>query len=451
MFCPFSLSRKASVFRPGQSFPRRRYIVDMQPVSSRPVRCIEVDAPRHLFLCGKEMIPTHNTVLALYQLIADAYANQKPRPRYGYLAPLYRQGKVIAWDLLKHLTRQLPGTKINEAELRVDLTGDRRIQIFGADNPDALRGLYLDGAVFDEYGQMRPRVWSEVVRPALADREGWATFIGTPMGKNHFYDLYQQAQHDAGWHAALYTVGDTHVLPEEELESARRTMAPEQFSQEFDCSFESALIGSYYGSYLDTARQEQRITRVPWEPNIPVITSWDIGISDATAIWFLQPVGRMIHVIEYLEASDRGLEWYAKVLKEKQYTYSRHFFPHDMHSRDFSSDGRTRLAMAESLGLSPAVVVPQGSVADGINAVRQLFPRFMFDEDKCYAGLESLKAYRREWSEQRKTWGEHPLHDWSSHGADALRTFCSNYAEDTPAVKIPETFWHPGKGLWGRR
>jgi hypothetical protein len=159
----------------------------------------------------------------------------------------------------------------------------------------------------------------------------------------------------------------------------------------------------------------------------------------------------MIHVIDYLEASDRGLEWYVKVLKEKQYIYSRHFFPHDMHNRDFSSDGRTRLAMAESLGLSPAVVVPQGSVADGINAVRQLFPRFMFDEDRCYAGLESLKAYRREWNEQRKTWGEHPLHDWSSHGADALRTFCSNYAEDTPAVHVPTTFYHPGRNLWGRR
>ena len=180
-------------------------------------------------------------------------------------------------------------------------------------------------------------------------------------------------------------------------------------------------------------------------PNVPVVTSWDIGVSDATAIWFLQPVGTMLHVIDYLEASDHGLEWYAKVLKEKQYVYSRHFFPHDMHNRDFSSDGRTRLAMAESLGLSPAVVVPQGSVADGINAVRQLFPRFMFDAEKCYMGLQALGAYRREWSEQRKTWGEHPLHDWSSHGADALRTFCSNYSENTSLLGPPGT---PARPPW---
>ena len=371
------------------------------------------------------------TVLALYQLIADAYANTRPRPRYGYLAPLYRQGKVIAWDLLKHLTRQLPGTKINEAELRVDLTGDRRIQIFGADNPDALRGLYLDGAVFDEYAQMRPRIWSEVVRPALADREGWATFIGTPMGKNHFYDLYHQAQADQGWHSALYTVEETQVLPETELVSARATMAPEQYAQEFQCSFESALVGSYYGAYLETAQAEARLTRVPWEPNTPVYTSWDIGVSDATAIWFIQPVGRMLHVIDYLEASDAGLEWYAKVLHDRPYVYARHFFPHDMHARDFSSDGRTRLAMAESLGLQPALVVPRGNVADGINAVRQLFPRFLFDVDKCHDGLESLKAYRREWNETRKTRSEHPLHDFSSHAADSLRTFASAYQDET--------------------
>src|SRR5262245_8631356 len=304
------------------------------------------------------------TTLALYTLIAGAYQNTQPRPRYGYLAPLYRQGKVIAWDLLKHLTRAIPGTKINEAELRVDLTGDRRVQIFGADNPDALRGLYLDGVVFDEYAQMRPRVWSEVVRPALADRQGWATFIGTPMGHNHFHDLYQQAQQDPTWHSALYRASETAILPQEELDAARAVMSPEQYAQEFECSFESALIGAYYASYLETAREEQRILPVPWDPTVPVHVAFDIGVSDATAIWFMQSVGRMIHVIDYLEASDRGLEYYAKVLKDKPYIYGRFYWPHDIEARDFSSDGRTRLAMADQLGLRPAVVVPRGDVAD---------------------------------------------------------------------------------------
>ena len=378
------------------------------------------------------------TVLALELLIRDAFHHAERQPRFAYLAPLYRQGKVIAWDLLKHMTKDIRGTKHNEAELRVDLMGDRRIQIFGADNPDALRGLYFDGAVFDEYAQMRPRIWSEVVRPALADRQGWATFIGTPMGHNHFYDLYQQAQGDAGWHTACYRASDTAILPQEELDAARQVMAPEQYAQEFECSFESALVGSYYGSYLETAKAEDRMTRVPWEPTVPVHTAWDLGISDATAIWFVQPVGRMLHVIDYLEASDVGLEWYAKVLREKPYTYGRHYFPHDIEARDFSSDGRTRLAMAEQLGLKPAVVVPRGDVADGIQAVRTLFPRFVFDQEHTYEGVECLKAYRREWSETRKAWLEHPLHDFASHAADALRTFAMGYQEqETITVQSP--------------
>jgi phage terminase large subunit len=378
------------------------------------------------------------SALTLLLTLHDLTHSTQRQPRYAYIAPLFRQAKAIAWDMLSRYASVFDDTVINQAELRIDFPNGGQIRLYGADNPDSLRGIYLDGVVFDEYAQMRPRVWHEVVRPALADRGGWAVFIGTPLGHNHFYDLYQQAQQDPAWHAALYTVEDTGVIPPDELESARRMMAPEQFAQEWLCSFESALVGSYYGSYLDTAREEQRITRVPWEPQVPVHTAWDLGISDATAIWFVQSVGRMLHVIDYLEASDVGLEWYAKALKDKPYTYGRHYFPHDIEARDFSSDGRTRLAMAEQLGLKPAVVVPRGDVADGIQAVRTLFPRFVFDSEKCYEGIECLKAYRREWSETRKAWLEHPLHDFASHAADALRTFAMGYQEqDTITVHSP--------------
>lgn len=385
------------------------------------------------------------SVLCLYTLLDAALLNPLLRPRYAYIAPIYKQAKTVVWDYLKSLAWQVPGFIPNEAELRLDLPGGGQIRLFGADNPDALRGIYLDGVVFDEYGHMRPRVWTEVVRPTLTDREGWAIFIGTPNGHNHFYDLYQQAQQDADWHTAIYRASETGVIPSAELESSRRMMAPEQYAQEYEVSFESALIGSYYGSYLDTAREEQRITRVPWEPSVPVHTAWDLGISDATAIWFVQSVGRMLHVIDYLEASDHGLEWYAKVLKDKPYTYGRHYFPHDIEARDFSSDGRTRLAMAEQLGLRPSVVVPRSDVADGIQAVRSLCPRFLFDSEKCYEGIESLKAYRREWNETTKSWSERPKHDWSSHGADALRCFAMGYQDTTPLLGPPGT---PARPPW---
>lgn len=393
------------------------------------------------------------TFLALQLLLADLIRQERPQPRYGYLAPLYRQGKVIAWDLLKAFVIDWPGVKINEAELRVDLPGDRRLQIFGADNPDALRGLYFDGVVFDEYAQMRPRAWTEVVRPALADREGWAIFIGTPMGHNHFYDLFQQAQQQVDWCSAIYRADETQILPPTELDAARQVMSPEQFAQEFLCSWESALIGAYYGSYLQTAQEEGRLTRVPWDPQTPVHTAWDLGVSDATAIWFVQAHGQMLHVIDYLEASDHGLEWYAKVLRDKPYTYGRHYLPHDIEVRDFSGTGRTRLDVAQGLGLTPAVVVPRGDVADGIQAVRTLFPRFLFDTEKCHEGLEALKAYRRAWNETRKDWESHPEHGWPSHGADALRCFAVGYAAPAPqpALRAPPQRFGSGRiGAWIR-
>ena len=391
------------------------------------------------------------SALTLLLSLYDLTRNTQRQPRYAYIAPLYRQAKAIAWDMLSRYARVFADTEINQAELRVDFPNGGQIRLYGADNPDSLRGIYLDGVVFDEYAQMRPRVWSEVVRPALADREGWAIFIGTPMGKNHFYDLYQDAQEDPTWHTALYTVADTNVIPADELASARRMMAPEQFAQEWQCSWESALVGSYYGSYLETAMQEDRVTRVPHDPSVPVHVSFDIGVADATAIWFFQPVGLRLHVIDYFESSDQGLEFYAKVLREKPYVYGRFYWPHDVQARDFSSDGRSRLALAESLGLRPSVVVPQGSIADGIQACRTLFPRFVFDSEKCHDGLESLKSYRREWNEQRKDWSDHPLHNWASHGADAFRTFCTAYVDEAPPVHVPAQFYHPARGLWGRR
>lgn len=434
---------------------RRRGRPEMPSLALPPLRASQqalADARQRfaVWVCHRRF---GKTFLALELLLMDLWTQAKPHPRYAYIAPLYRQGKVIAWDLLKSFVLGLPGVQVNEAELRVDLPGSKRLQIFGADNPDALRGLYFDGVVLDEYAQMRPRVWSEVVRPALADREGWAIFIGTPLGQNHFYALYQSAQAEDGWHAAMYRADETGILPQDELASARRTMSAEQFAQEFLCSFSSALIGAYYAEVLQTARDEQRITAVPHDPTQPVYTAWDLGVSDSTAIWFVQHSGQRFHVIDYLEASDHGMEFYTKALQAKPYTYARHYLPHDIEHRDWSANGHTRLDMLQSLGIKPVQVVPRGHVADGIQAVRNMFPRFVFDQDTCHAGLEALANYRREWSEERKTWGDHPLHDWSSHGADALRTFCTGWQPDPPAARLlaPPTRSAGGLQSWIRR
>ena len=361
------------------------------------------------------------SVLTLCLLLKDALENPRPQPRYAYIAPLYKQAKAIAWDYCKRLASQLPpGTTTNEAELRLDLPNGARLQLLGADNPDALRGIYLDGVVFDEYAQMVPRVWREIVRPALADREGWAIWIGTPWGRNHFYDLYTQAPPDADWHTALYRASDTGVIAPQELESARTQMSLEEYAQEFDCAWDAAIPGAYYASELRRMDQERRLTHVPYDPLYEVFTSWDLGVDDSTAIWFAQAVGREIRLIDYYEHHGEGLPHYAKVLKEKPYSYAAHYLPHDVDVREFTS-GRSRLEVAQKLLPGLIEVVANVPLIDGITATRLLLARTVIDQERCHPGIEALRNYRHAWDEELRAFRDQPLHNWASHGADALR------------------------------
>ena len=368
------------------------------------------------------------TVFCINETIDQALRCGKERPRYGYIAPFRNQAKQVAWDYLKAYTRPIPTTTFNEAELRADLPGDRRIQLFGADNADALRGLYFDGVIFDEYAQMEPRVWSEIVRPALSDREGWAIFIGTPMGRNHFCELYEGAQE--GWHTALFKASETGILAKEELDAARRAMTDEQYRQEFECSFTAAIVGAYYGKDIEAAENEDRVTSVPYERSAKVVTAWDLGWDDATSIWFAQQVGKEIRLIDHYEASGEALDHYAKVLAEKPYAYARHLLPHDAEQHELIS-GRSRVEALRSLGIEPTVV-KRHKPEDGINAVRLLLPKCLFDKKKCARGLEALKQYRREWDDKAKTWRSRPLHDWTSHAADAFRYLAVGWSEENP-------------------
>ncbi len=178
------------------------------------------------------------TVLAINALIDAALKSTKQNPRFGYVAPYRTQAKQIAWDYLKLFAGHIPGAKFNESELTLDFEHNgARIRLFGADNPDAMRGLYFDGVVLDEYADMKPATWGEVVRPALADRLGWCLFIGTPKGVNQFFDMYQHARQDSEWYAALYNVEDTGALDVNELALAKQTMTENQYRQEMLCDF----------------------------------------------------------------------------------------------------------------------------------------------------------------------------------------------------------------------
>lgn len=358
--------------------------------------------------------------MAVNQLIRSAIECERPNPRYAYVAPLYKQAKAIAWDYMKTFTRPVPGVQWNESELRVDLPGNRRITLLGADNADALRGIYLDGVVLDEYAFMHPDVFRAVIRPALVDRQGFAIFLGTPLGRNHFHELYQRARQQDGMIAELYRASETDVVPDEELRAAALEMTPEQYAQEFECSFDAAIQGAYYARELEQCRAAGRIRAVPYEPQLPVDTYWDLGWNDSTAIGFVQRIGREIHVIDYVEDRNKNLQHYAQLLQNRGYVYGKHYLPHDVEVTELGS-GRTRKDILQTLGVRPVMVLGRNEPMDGINQARLLFARVWFDEQKCRGLIEALSSYRADWDDKHRVFKDQPLHDWASHGADMFR------------------------------
>ena len=360
------------------------------------------------------------TVCAINETIKAACVNKLKAPRYTYIAPMYKQAKSIVWDYLKYYTRPIPGISFNEAELRADFPNGGRISLLGADNPDSLRGIYLDGVVLDEMAQMPDRLWGEVIRPTLADREGWAMFIGTPRGHNSFYDLYNFARQDSDWFAHMYKASETRIIPDAELELLKKEMTPEQYEQEFECSFSAAIKGAYYGKLMNQLERDGRITSVPYDVAMPVHTAWDLGISDSTSIWFFQmSPGGEIRIIDYLEDRGLGLPDYIHRLKNMNYHYGTHIAPHDIRVRELGT-GKSRLEVAASLGVN-FIIAKNIPIMDGINAVRMVLPRCYFDAGKCKDGLEALMQYRSDYNDKGMVFSNAPKHDWASHAADSFR------------------------------
>lgn len=357
------------------------------------------------------------TVACIADLITCALATSKPNARFAYIAPFYGQAKQVAWDYLLRLSQSVRKEAALSDPKSITLVNGSKITIYGADNADALRGMYLDGVVLDEYGDMRPGVWGEVIRPLLADRKGWATFIGTPKGKNHFWEVFDGAKE--GWLRLELKASQTGLLDAQELEDAQRTMTPEQYAQEFECAFDVPALGAIYRAEYSKARDDGRVTQVPADPALLTHTAWDLGVGDATTIWFFQVAGSQVRVVDYYEASGVGLPHYVQVLKDRGYTYGQHFAPHDIEVRELGS-GKSRREIAGQLGLH-FDVAPKLTLEDGINAARLMFGRCWFDENRCARGLECLQNYRWDYDSRLDEFKTRPVHDWSSHGADAFR------------------------------
>ena len=361
------------------------------------------------------------TVMAINHMLRAALTNKLLNPRYAFISPYRLQGKATAWDYIKQFANKIPGTKFNESELRCDLANGARITILGAENDQAIRGISLDGCVFDETQSIKPTIFPEVIRPALADRKGWCIFIGTPKGRNNFYQLYEQAKKNPKWYACTYKASETDILDEEELQAAKDVMSKDLYEQEFECSFQAAITGSYYGTIIEDLVREKRMVPNLFDEDIDVETWWDLGMNDQTAIWFVQRYKKEIRLIDYYENTGHGLDHYADVLKKKGFEYSTHIFPHDVKVRELGNYAKTRLEALLDLGIV-GEVAPKLSIEDGIEAVRKNLINCWFDKDKCGTGIEYLKAYQKKWDDKAQVFKSKPQHSYASHCADAFRT-----------------------------
>ena len=387
------------------------------------------------------------TVAAVNDIIRAGITYQGQRGLFGYVAPYRSQAKAVAWQYFQEFAAPITETK-NEQELTLTLMNGSQIRLFGADNADAMRGLGFDGLYLDEYGDFRPSVFGNVLRPSLSDKTGWCVFGGTPKGKNAFWEIYETAQrlpHD--WFLLRLPASTSGLLPPGELAAARAQLAEDQYLQEYECSFEAAIQGAYFGKEMREAQDQGRICQVPHDPGLPVFTAWDLGYRDDTAVWFYQLGRGEIRVIDFYAVSGEDIHDIAAVVTGKPYKYARHYLPHDARAKSLQTGKSIVEQLAAHLDIAKLAVVPDIGVQSGIQAVRLILPQVWFDAEHCREGIEALRQYQREFDEDKKAYRQSPRHDWTSHPSDAFRMLAVSYAEQadkTPTLEPKPLMVGPG-------
>jgi phage terminase large subunit len=354
-----------------------------------------------------------------------------------YIFPTYSQARKVIWDSITNdghriIDYYLPDELVeqkNSQEMKIRFKNGSLFQLLGSDNFDSLMGTNPQGVVFSEYALQDPRAY-QFIRPILTANFGWAVFNSTPRGKNHLFELYQIAQNSPEWFCYKLTIDDTQHIPlaEIEKEKAEGIMSDDLIQQEYYTSFDMGVEGAYYTKYLDRMRLKGQIGVVPWESGFKVHTSWDLGVRDATSIIFFQTIGQVVRIIDCYENNKQGLEHYVSVLKQKPYVYGKHIAPHDIRVKEWGS-GMTRIEKAKQLGIT-FTIAPDVSIEDGIESVRSAFSKIWIDEQNAKQLLKSLESYRQEYDAKKKVYKAHPLHDWSSNFADAMRYL---------AISLPKT------------
>lgn len=408
------------------------------------------------------------TVALVNRLIRSAISVRRthPVPQVAYIGPFLNQAKRVAWSYCQHYAYAITkGTNVGDHS--IELINGARLMLLGADNADAIRGIYLDDAVLDEFGDMRPTVWSSIVRPTLSDYNGRAVFAGTPRGLNEFWNVYRRSRESPEeWFSATLKASETGILPEDELRDARASMTSDEYAREYECSFEASHAGAYYGRELREARDEQRIGTFPIVSGLPLHFAFDLGFTDSTACWVWQALPERIRVVAYYEASGQSVDHYLSWLHQWRQggrIMGDVWLPHDARAASFQT-GRTTVEQFISGGVQPKLI-PQVGLQHGIDAARLMFRTMEFHEPDTADGISCLTAYQREYNEDRKVYSDRPRHDWASHGADAFRYMalvCRTEAptrDDRPpvyAVPVNQSFqlddlWSTAGGSKGAR
>jgi hypothetical protein len=362
---------------------------------------------------------------------------------YAHILPTYKQAKGIIWDgigadgfrFMDHFPPEIVVGK-NETELKLELANGSIYRLLGSDNTDQLVGMNPVGLVFSEYAIQDPQAWA-LLSPILVENQGWASFIFTPRGKNHAFDLWEANRANPEWSCSLLTIADTRRDAEGESNSPVMTDADVQneissgnidqdtAQQEYYCDFAGVFAGSYYGTIISELYQRNQIRSIPYDPSLPVFTCWDLGRHDATAIWFIQSLrGFEYRVIDYYEEEGYPLDYHIRQVRRKPYVYAEHYAPHDINVTEYTT-GVSRFEAARRLGITFRVI-PKLPIYDGIAAARAVLPKCWFDSSSCAKGLKALQNYHREYDDKHRVYRDIPVHDWASHGADAWRYFATS-------------------------
>lgn len=401
---------------------------------------------------GKDDVGLHFTATQALQRVGT----------YWHMLPEYAQARKAIWEAvdphkgMRRIDIAFPKelrSSTREDTMSIRFKNGSAWHLVGSDNYNALVGTPPVGIVASEWALADPNAWG-YIRPILLENDGWALFVTTSRGRNHAAKMYEDYRDDPEWFVELLRATETPVFSADALKHERSEYVKDYgeeagnalFEQEYLCSFDAPTFGAYYAAELRRMEEDGRIGTLPIDRSISTHTSWDLGYSDSTAIWFIQCVSKERRLIDYHEASGMGFDYYAKVLADKGYAYGDHYFPHDIEHQMIGME-KSRIATLAGLGIRVSVV-PQGDINDGINATRRLLDSCWIDKKRCARGLECLRQYRREWDEKNKVWKPRPLHDWASHGADALRTFAVGFAERHPEVKPLKRYSRLSSGSW---